>query len=55
MRLHRLLGINGARRVKTAADDITAPRLEEQPVAFDDDRVVEDDRYLLVRRPGPVT
>src|ERR1043166_3164451 len=55
MKLHRALRISGAGRAKTAADDVSTPWLQEQPIAFDDDRVVEDDRYLLVRRPGPIT
>ena len=40
--------------METAADDVAAPRLEKQPIAFDNDRIVENHRDLLAGRPEPV-
>ena len=40
--------------METAPDNVTAPRLEKEPIAFDDDCIVENNRDLLAGRPRPV-
>ena len=41
MALHRLFRVGRARGVESAADEAAARILEEQPIAFDDDDLIE--------------
>lgn len=40
--------------MESAAHDVLAPRLEQEPVAFDDYIIIKNDRDLPARRAHPI-
>ena len=51
---HRLLRIDRAGGTESAAHDVLAPGLEEQPIAFDYNVIIKNHRGLPARRPHPI-